>query len=147
MLNFDVIGANPARDAVNVISASGSIVLVSSTAGQRGEAYHSDYAATKGAIISFTKSLAVELGPRDINVNCVAPGWVDTEMAVLGMTQGATHAKVTFDEFKDRQIGAVPIKRIIDPAEVAGLVTFLCSPEAAAITGQTYNICGGQTMA
>ena len=54
---------------------------------------------------------------------------------------------LTFDEFKDRQIGAVPIKRIIDPAEVAGLVTFLCSPEAAAITGQTYNICGGQTMA
>ena len=60
------------------------------------------------------------------------------------MTQGAKYAKVSFDEFKDRQISAVPIKRIIDPAEVAALVKFLCSPEAGAITGQTYNICGGQ---
>ena len=68
------------RDAVSVLTPGGSIVLVSSTAGQRGEAYHADYAATKGAVISFTKSLAVELGPRDINVNCVAPGWVDTDM-------------------------------------------------------------------
>ncbi|MEO7102081.1 MAG: SDR family NAD(P)-dependent oxidoreductase, partial [Gemmatimonadaceae bacterium] len=62
------------------ISAGGRIVLVSSTAGQRGEAFHADYAATKGAVISITKSLAVELAPRDITVNCVAPGWVDTEM-------------------------------------------------------------------
>jgi NAD(P)-dependent dehydrogenase (short-subunit alcohol dehydrogenase family) len=67
-------------------------------------------------------------------------------MAVQGMTQGAKHAKVSFDEFKEMMIGAVPIKRIIDPAEVAGLVKFLASPEASAITGQTYNICGGQTM-
>src|SRR5437016_12293230 len=62
--------------------AAGHIVLVSSTAGQRGEAFHADYAATKGAVIAFTKSLAVELAPR-ITVNCVAPGWVDTEMCEL----------------------------------------------------------------
>jgi NAD(P)-dependent dehydrogenase (short-subunit alcohol dehydrogenase family) len=84
---------------------------------------------------------------RTITVNAIAPGWVDTDMAALGMAQGAKYAKVTFDEFKDAQLSAVPIKRIIDPAEVAALVKFLCSPEASAITGQTYNICGGQTMA
>ena len=68
-------------------------------------------------------------------------------MAALGMAQGAKHAKVSFDEFKDQQISAVPIKRIIDPTEIAALVKFLCSADASAITGQTYNICGGQTMA
>ena len=91
-------------------------------------------------------TLVVELSPHKITVNAIAPGWVETDMAALGMTQGAKHAKVSFDEFKDRQISAVPIKRIIDPAEVSGLVKFLCSPDAAAITGQTYNICGGQVM-
>src|SRR3989449_6127627 len=67
----------------------GKIVLVSSTAGQRGEAFHADYAATKGAVISFTKSLAVELAPRRINVNCVAPGWVDTEMSATPYARDA----------------------------------------------------------
>lgn len=66
---------------------SGNIVIVSSTAGQRGEAFHAHYAASKGALISLTKSLAVELGPLNVRVNCVAPGWVDTEMAA-----GALHA-------------------------------------------------------
>jgi ketoreductase len=98
-------------------------------------------------VIGFTRALSLETLKRKITVNAVAPGWVDTDMAVQGMTQGATHAKVSFDEFKDQMISAVPIKRIIDPSEVAGLITFLCSPEASAITGQTYNICGGQTMA
>src|SRR3989475_4654026 len=69
------------RAAIPLLPDGGKIVLVSSTAGQRGEAFHADYAATKGAVISFTKSLAVELAPRQINVNCVAPGWVDTEMS------------------------------------------------------------------
>jgi hypothetical protein len=75
-------------------------------------------------VIGFTRALSLETLKKKITVNAIAPGWVDTDMAVQGMTQGATHAKVTFDEFKDRQISAVPIKRIIDPAEVAGLVEF-----------------------
>src|SRR5207248_10072975 len=69
------------RATIPLLPEGGRIVLVSSTAGQRGEAFHADYAATKGAVIAFTKSLAVELAPRQINVNCVAPGWVDTEMS------------------------------------------------------------------
>src|SRR5207237_3692428 len=70
------------RAAIPLLPDGGKIVLVSSTAGQRGEAFHADYAATKGAVISFTKSLAVELAPRRVNVNCVAPGWVDNVMYV-----------------------------------------------------------------
>jgi len=115
--------------------------------GRFGVPGYTAYCASKHGVIGFTRALSLETLKKKITVNAIAPGWVDTDMAVLGMTQGATHAKVTYDEFKDRQISAVPIKRIIDPAEVAALVKFLCSPEAGAITGQTYNICGGQTMA
>ncbi|HYC33933.1 MAG TPA: SDR family oxidoreductase, partial [Gemmatimonadales bacterium] len=76
------------RAALRRMPAGGSAVLVSSTAGQRGEAGHADYAATKGAVIALTKSLAVEYAPR-ITVNCVAPGWVDTEMAAPALGGGA----------------------------------------------------------
>src|SRR5439155_21753275 len=75
------------RAAIPSLAAGGTIVLVASTAGQRGEAFHADYAATKGAVIAFTKSLAVELAPR-ITVNCVAPGWVDTEMSAQSYAAG-----------------------------------------------------------
>ena len=79
-------------------------------------------------------------------MNAICPGWVDTEMAAQGMAQGAAAMGITFEDFRDRALGAVPIKRIIQPEEVAELVRFLASPAASAITGQTYNICGGQTM-
>jgi 3-oxoacyl-[acyl-carrier protein] reductase len=124
------------RDAVHVMTDGGRIVLVSSTAGQRGEAYHSDYAATKGAIISFTKSLAVELGPRSINVNCVAPGWVDTEMV-----QGAIA-----DEGLERISSAIPLGRIATADDIAGPIVFLCSPMARHITGEALNVNGGSVL-
>ena len=72
--------SSPTRAVAASDAAGGRVVIVSSTAGQRGEAYHADYAATKGALISLTKSLAIECAP-DITVNCVAPGWVDTDMS------------------------------------------------------------------
>ena len=124
------------RDAVHVMTDGGRIVLVSSTAGQRGEAYHSDYAATKGAVISFTKSLAVELGPRNINVNCVAPGWVDTEMV-----QGAIA-----DEGLERISSAIPLGRIATADDIAGPIVFLCSPMARHITGEALNVNGGSVL-
>lgn len=124
------------RDAVHVMTDGGRIVLVSSTAGQRGEAYHSDYAATKGAIISFTKSLAVELGPRNINVNCVAPGWVDTEMVQDAIA----------DEGLERISSAIPLGRIATADDIAGPIVFLCSPMARHITGEALNVNGGSVL-
>lgn len=134
------------RQILPLMADHGRIINLSSVLGRFGAPGYTAYCASKHGVIGFTRALALELVKRKITVNALAPGWVDTDMATLGMTQGATHAKTTFDEFKDRQISMVPIKRIIDPAEVAALAKFLCSADAGAITGQTYNICGGQTM-
>ena len=135
------------RQIIPLMAEGGRIINLSSVLGRFGVPGYTAYCASKHGVIGFTRALSLETLKRKITVNAITPGWVDTDMATLGMTQGATHAKTSFDEFKERQISAVPIKRIIDPAEVAALVKFLCSPDASAITGQTYNICGGQTMA
>jgi ketoreductase len=135
------------RQILPLMAQGGRIVNLSSVLGRFGVPGYTAYCASKHGVIGFTRALSLEVLKRKITVNAIAPGWVDTDMASLGMAQGATHAKVSFDEFKDQMISAVPIKRIIDPAEVAALVKFLTSSDAGAITGQTYNICGGQTMA
>lgn len=124
------------RDAVNAMSAGGSMVLISSTAGQRGEAFHADYAATKGAIISLTKSLAVELGSRNINVNCVAPGWVDTDMAQEAIAESG----------RARIESSIPLGRIATADDIAGPVVFLCSSLARHITGEVLNVNGGSVL-
>lgn len=134
------------RQILPLMADDGRIVNLSSVLGRFGARGYTAYCASKHGVIGFTRALALETLKRKITVNAVAPGWVDTDMAELGMSQGATHARVSFDAFKAQMISAVPIKRIIEPAEVAALVKFLCSPEAGAITGQTYNICGGQVM-
>jgi 3-oxoacyl-[acyl-carrier protein] reductase len=113
----------------------GRIINVASTAGQRGEAFHSHYAATKGAIISFTKSLASELGPDGILVNCVAPGWVDTDMS-----------KDAIEEDPDKILGLIPIGRIPGPEEIAGPIVFLASDYATAITGEILNVNSGSVL-
>ena len=135
------------RQVLPLMADGGRVVNLSSVLGRFGVPGYTAYCASKHGVIGFTRALALEVLKRKITVNAIAPGWVETDMAALGMTQGAKYAKVTFDEFKDQQISAVPIKRIIEPTEVAALVKFLCSADASAITGQTYNICGGQTMA
>ncbi len=124
------------RAAVRSMRDGGSIVLISSTAGQRGESFHADYAASKGAVISFTKSLAVELGPRDINVNSVAPGWVDTEMV----------GSAVADVGRERIERSIPIGRIASADDIAGPVVFLCSSMARHITGEILNVNGGSVL-
>jgi NAD(P)-dependent dehydrogenase (short-subunit alcohol dehydrogenase family) len=135
------------RQILPLMADGGRIVNLSSVLGRFGVPGYTAYCATKHGVIGFTRALALEVVKRKITVNAIAPGWVETDMAALGMAQGAKYAKVSFDEFKDQQISAVPIQRIIDPTEIAALVKFLSSADASAITGQTYNICGGQTMA
>jgi 3-oxoacyl-[acyl-carrier protein] reductase len=117
--------------------AAGHIVLISSTAGQRGEAFHADYAVTKGAIISLTKSLSSELAPRGIRVNCVAPGWVLTEMS-----QGT----LTHPELGPKVAAGIPVGRPGDPREIAGPVLFLCTPLAGFISGEVLNVNGGAVL-
>jgi len=134
------------RHAVPLMRDGGRIINLSSVLGRFGVPGYTAYCASKHAVIGFTRALALEVVGRGITVNAICPGWVDTDMAALGMEAGASAMGVTFEEFKRRAIGAVPIKRIIQPEEVATLVKFLASPGAAAITGQTYNICGGQIM-
>ena len=134
------------REAISLMREGGRIVNISSVLGRFGVAGYTAYCASKHGVIGLTRALALELAPRQITVNALCPGWVDTEMAVQGMEQGAAATGRTFEQFRERALGAVPIKRIIQPEEVAELVRFVVSPGAAAITGQTYNVCGGQTM-
>lgn len=118
-------------------SRYGRIVIVSSTAGQRGEANVSNYAASKGGQISFTKSLAPELGSFGINVNCVAPGWVETEM-----TEEALADKATLESINR----TIPVGRVATPEEIAGPIVFLCTRWADHITGEILNVNGGSVL-
>lgn len=115
----------------------GRIVIVSSTAGQRGEANVSNYAASKGGQISFMKSLATELAPFDINVNAVAPGWVETEM----------NTEVFGDEnFRRSVLAGIPLGRIATADDVARPILFLCTEGARHITGEVLNVNGGAVL-
>ncbi len=124
------------RAVLRRINDHGRIVLVASTAGQRGEAHHADYAASKGAMISFVKSLAPELGKRGITVNSVAPGWVDTEMTAGPMANGG----------RERIAAGIPIGRVATPRDVAGPIVFLCSELARHVTGEILNVNGGSVL-
>lgn len=115
----------------------GRVVIVSSTAGQRGEAFYSNYAASKGGQIAFTKSLAAELGPHGINVNAVAPGWVETEMTAHIFEDGAARAEIE---------RAIPVGRVASAEDVALPILFLCSRWARHITGEVLNVNGGSVL-
>jgi 3-oxoacyl-[acyl-carrier protein] reductase len=115
----------------------GWIINVASTAAVRGEAYHSHYAASKGALLALTKSLAVELAPYNIRVNCVAPGWVDTDMCTEVFSDPA---------FKESVRQSIPLKRIPPPEDIAGPILFLASDLARHITGAVINVNGGSVL-
>lgn len=126
-----------AREAARRLRAEGCIVLVSSTAAQRGEAFHGDYAASKGAIQSLVKGMCVELAPRGVRVNAVAPGWIDTEMVASALS----------GEEGIRVAAGIPLGRIASPEDVAGPIVFLCSLLARHVTGEILNVNGGSVLA
>jgi 3-oxoacyl-[acyl-carrier protein] reductase len=118
-------------------SIAGHIVLISSTSGQRGEAFHCDYSASKGAIISSTKSLAAELARDAIYVNCVAPGWVDTDMSRPALDDPKTGDVIR---------RTIPLGRVGTPEEIAAPILFLCTEHASFITGEIFNVNGGAVL-
>ncbi len=117
--------------------AAGHIVLIASTAAQRGEAFHADYAASKGALISLTKSLSSELIGQGIYVNCVAPGWVATEMSLAALSDPVTSKKA---------LSLIPLGRAAHVDEIAGPVVFLCTPLAGFVSGEIFNVNGGAVL-
>jgi 3-oxoacyl-[acyl-carrier protein] reductase len=130
---------HPTHDDGTVMNGAprGWIVLVASTAAQRGEAFHADYAASKGALLSLTKSLSSELGPQGILCNCVAPGWVVTEMSA-GTLQDPVASKKAF--------ALIPLGRAAEPEEIAGPIVFLCSKWAGFVSGEIWNVNGGAVL-
>ncbi|HJX00590.1 MAG TPA: SDR family NAD(P)-dependent oxidoreductase [Terriglobales bacterium] len=116
---------------------AGRIVIISSTAGQRGEAFHCDYAATKGAVISMVKGLSTELARDGIYVNCVAPGWVATDMAAPALEDPKT---------RDKVFATIPLGRVGKPEEIAATILFLCTEHAGFITGEVLNVNGGAVL-
>ena len=121
----------------DVQGTRGHIVLVASTAAQRGEAFHADYAASKGALVALTKSLSSELAPQRITVNCVAPGWVATEMSAPALASEAGRVKI---------FSTIPMGRVGSAQEIAGPILFLCTPWAGFISGEILNVNGGAVL-
>jgi 3-oxoacyl-[acyl-carrier protein] reductase len=115
----------------------GHVVLIASTAAQRGEAFHADYAASKGALVSLTKSLSSELAGQGIYVNCVAPGWVATEMSAAALSDPETSKRAT---------ALIPLGRVGHVDEIAGPVVFLCTPLAGFVSGEIFNVNGGAVL-
>ncbi len=144
-ITWAVPGATQGEAADTASSASlragsgvrGHIVLVASTAAQRGEAFHADYAASKGALLSLTKSLSSELGPQGILCNCVAPGWVRTEMSAGTLSDPVASRKA---------LSLIPLGRAAEPEEIAGPIVFLCTPWAGFISGEIWNVNGGAVL-
>ncbi len=130
-------GAGSGGPASAVVVPKGHIVLVASTAAQRGEAFHADYAASKGALISLTKSLSSELIAQGIYVNCVAPGWVATEMSVDVLSNPETSKKL---------LSLIPLGRPAHVEEIAAPILFLCTPFAGFISGEIFNVNGGAVL-
>ena len=134
---FGLVQAGVAQMLTQSGPVKGHVVLIASTAAQRGEAFHADYAASKGALISLTKSLSSELIRQGIYVNCVAPGWVATEMSAAALSDPVTSKKA---------LSLIPLGRAAHVDEIAGPVVFLCTPLAGFVSGEVFNVNGGAVL-
>ena len=126
--------------------SGGRIINISSVLGKFGVPGYTAYCTTKHGMIGFTRALALEVVHRGITVNTVCPGWVETEMATLGIRETAALQGITAEQFKAQAVAAVPIRRFLEADEIANFVCYIASERAKGITGQAINVCGGQTM-
>ena len=136
------------KEVLGIMSdeGNGRIINMSSVLGKFGVSGYAAYCASKHGLIGFTRALALELVSRGMTVNALCPGWVDTEMSRAGIEQIAERLGTDPASFKQQALAAVPIRRFLDPEEIAGFAVYLASDKASGITGQALNICGGQTM-
>jgi NAD(P)-dependent dehydrogenase (short-subunit alcohol dehydrogenase family) len=134
------------REAAPFLPQGARIINMSSVLGRFGVAGQAAYSASKHGVIGLTRSLALELAPRQITVNALCPGWVETEMGREGIRRIAQRAKITEEQAHDKAARMAPLGRVLDPEEVAGLAAYLASEEAQSVTGQAFVIDGGQVM-
>ncbi len=134
------------REAAPFLPAGGRVLNISSVLGRFGVAGFAAYSASKHGVIGLTRTFALELAPRQITVNALVPGWVETDMAREGFRR--IGEQTGGGEEEGRRIAAkmAPLGRVLDPEEVAGLAAYLASDEAGSITGQAITIDGGQVM-
>lgn len=121
----------------------GRIISIASTGGKQGVVHAAPYSASKHGVVGFTKALGLELARSGITVNAVCPGFVETPMAAQVRRHYASIWGVSEEETFSRITGRVPIGRYVEPEEVAAMVEYLCSDDAAAVTAQALNVCGG----
>ncbi len=132
-----------ARRAVPLLRASkGAMINISSVAGRLAYPLRTPYAASKWAVVGFTKSLAAELGPEGVRVNAILPGVVDGERIRRVIAARAEAAGVPYPEMEQRYLAQVSLRRMVSPAEIASMATFLCSEAGAGISGQALSVCG-----
>jgi NAD(P)-dependent dehydrogenase (short-subunit alcohol dehydrogenase family) len=144
-MNINVHGVyNCVKAAAREMPEGGSIVTVSSGLGKNARAAYEAYTASKHAVLGLTKCVALELAERNIRVNAVCPGWVDTPMSRGDAREAARRAGLAEDAFRAQAVAGIPLGRMVQPEDVAQLIAFLCSEAAAAITGQSYNIACGE---
>ena len=124
----------------------GRVINISSVLGRFGVPAYTAYCTAKHGIIGFTRALALEVVGRGITVNAICPGWVETDMAALGMRQTAEAMGMSLEQFRKQALAAVPIQRMLEPKEIADLAVYLASDASEGMTGQALNLCGGQVM-
>lgn len=134
------------REALRFMPDGGRVLSISSVLGKFGVPGYTAYCASKHGVIGFTKALALEVAPRQITVNAICPGWVETDMARSGMELLAQSMGTDYRQAREAALAAVPIGRILETDEIAGMVLYLAGPFAGGVTAQAFSICGGQVQ-